>query len=244
MTDVVLHKGISCVLFSGYFEGTVVNSKLSTCKSRLLNKRGRWKKGVNSIRTIPTDLNQYNGLEMDVHFDSEKKDFIVFHDSAENERTQIRELLKILNQMKYKGSLWLDFKNLSGGNQEAALNCLTQYSISNNLKTRIIVESDQPELLVPFCRAGFFTSYYVPFFNPYLMNKEARSAIADTIAKKIRKSPVSALSGYYFQYPFLKYSFPGIPLLTWVENPRWSFINYLFQKKIRNDSILEVVIEY
>lgn len=243
LIDIYVHKGMLCVLFKGRFQNNFSFTESPVCKNNLLNKGGRWKKAVNNIQSIPNNLHEYNGLEIDIYFESQKRVFLAFHDSSENLRTNIELIFKSLQQKNYKGSIWLDFKNLSGENQDSALNRLIEYSKTYNLESRIIVESTHPELLVSFYHKGFFTCYFVPYFNPYMMNQSERTEIAKTVESKIRTSSPCSLSGYYFQFPFLKSYFKEVPLLTWTHNHNWSLINYFFQKKIHNDSSLLVILE-
>jgi heptose-I-phosphate ethanolaminephosphotransferase len=242
LIDAYVHKGMLRVLLPSSFHQQVLAPQLPQCASSLLHKGGKWKKGVNAPNALPEGIQEYDGVEMDAYFDTAKADYLLFHDSSESQRLPIEIMIRSLADKGFSGSLWLDFKNLSAENEKAALVRLVALTRNYQLNSKVIVESGHPELLQSFCREGFFTSYYVPFFNPYLMNAEERTANAQLIAKQCTVYPVSALSGYYFQYPFLKEGFPAIPLLTWVDNPRWSLVNYFFQRKLHQDPSLQIVL--
>jgi hypothetical protein len=242
LIDAYVHKGMLRVLLPSPFHQEVLVSERSPCTSSLLHQRGKWKKGVNAPNAIPQRIQEYNGVEMDAYFDTAKVDYLIFHDSLESQRLPIETMIRSLADKRYSGSLWLDIKNLGVENEKAALVRLVELARNYQLHSRVVVESGHPELLQSFCREGFFTSYYVPFFNPYLMRPDELTAKALLIATQCKNYPVSALSGYYFQYPFLKESFPGMPLLIWVNDPRWSLVNYFFQRKLRQDSSLQIVL--
>lgn len=244
LIDAYVHKGMLRVLLPSPFHHAGAAPERPRCTSPLLHKGGKWKKGVNAPHAIPEAIQEYNGVELDVYFDTAKADYLLFHDSSESQRLPIETMIRRLLDSQFSGSLWLDVKNLGAENEQASLRRLVDLVREYGLHSRVVVESGRPEFLQSFCREGFFTSYYVPFFNPYFLKPEERTAFAQLIATQCKAYPVSALSGYYFQYPFLKESFPDMPLLTWVDDPYWSLINYFFQRKLRHDPSLQVIITY
>lgn len=84
-----------------------------------------------------------------------------------------------------------------------------------------------------FCDSGFFTSYYIPYFNPYLLSETELVDQIDSISYQMKLYPASALSGYYFQYPVLKKFFPGFPVLTWTYNSNISLVTNMFNLHLK-----------
>jgi hypothetical protein len=69
-------------------------------------------------------------------------------------------------------------------------------------------------------------------FNPYQISKDEMKYRADSISTIIKTARINALSGYYFQYPFLQHYFPEYPVLIWADNAPFSLENKLFKQKI------------
>jgi len=240
--DVFLHKGMSRILFPASFAGERKPGDFATCAHPLELKGKNWVKAVNTkerIEKLPADA---DGFEMDVYFDTSKNCLLLYHDSTEYSTLHIEALLDVYQEKKMKGSVWLDFKNLSVANEQQAVKYISSIRGRYGLQNKVIVESSHPECLRSFCDSGFFTSYYTPFFNPYQQEERVLAATIDTIASNLKRFPVSALSGYYFQYPFLKKYFPGLPILTWADDSKFSIVGYCFNKKLQDDGQLKVVL--
>lgn len=240
--DVFTHKGLTRALLPSDF--TTKHKPVVIAPGRqTLNITGKkWVKAVNTPERMKAIATDAPGIEMDVYFDTVKKQLLVYHDSAAYSTTNIEQLLTIYRQQKLTASLWLDFKNLSTGNQQLSLQYISFLRKEYQLENKIIVESSQPALLQEFNRNGFFTSYYVPFFNPYLANDEAIVQYIDTIAANLHQYPTSALSGYYFQYPLLKKFFPAMPVLLWTDKPGISIVANMFNQQLMNDTVVKIVL--
>lgn len=240
--DVWLHKGMARILLPASFAGERKQVDFVNCERQLKITGKNWVKAVNTTERIvklPADV---AGFEMDVYFDTSKNCLLLYHDSTEYSTLRIEAVLDVYRARKMTASLWLDFKNLSAANERQSLQYMIQLRQQYALRDKMIIESSHPECLRYFCDSSFFTSYYVPFFNPYQLDEPAQSATVDTIASNLKRYPVSALSGYYFQYPFLKKYFPSLPILTWADNSKFSIAGYCFDKKLRDDGQLKVVL--
>lgn len=179
---------------------------------------------------------------MDVYFDTAAKDFFVYHDSSRVSDISSESILSLVTKRSTKFSVWLDFKNLDENNAAASLEKLESIRSRFALGRRIIVESSNIEALQLFCEKNFYTSFYTPFFNPYKDEEKALLAHIDTIAALVSKYPVNALSGYYFQAPFLRKYFPNFPVLTWADQPSISLVANVFDRKLRADDHIPIVL--
>lgn len=243
VVDVLQHKGQTRVLFSKNFPEFKMEALLPQSKSILINKDKNWKKGVNTKE----QLNELNldeaGFECDVYFDTATKSFDIHHDPNKSIGYSLDNLLQLYQQKKMQASIWLDIKNLNDLNAAMVMQSLIELRNKYYLQNKILLESGRADLLTKFSDSSFFTSYYVPFFNPYKINDQQTQLLADSIASVISKAKINALSGYYFQCGFLKYYFSKYPVLTWVDKAPFSLINFLFQKKIAADKSIFIVLK-
>lgn len=242
VTDIVLHRGMSRVIVPDVFSDKVKAVNLRLCDNQLLPADKYWIKAVNNIELMHKLPDNTAGIECDVYFDMNKTVFEVYHDSAAPSSLNADSLLSVYASKKLSANIWLDFKNLTQENAEAALKEVTRLKNKYSLKQRLIIESPHPEFLKIFCESGFFTSYYVPFFNPYKSSEKEIIQFADSVRKTLAQHPTSAISGYYFQYPILKKFFPNYPILIWADHSSFSLVSYVFKQQLENEQSVKVVL--
>ena len=243
LVDVLQHKGQTRVLFPKDFSKPNNEVIEPYSESMLINKDKNWAKAVNTKEQL-NELNPDDaGFECDVYFNTAAKSFNVHHDPDKNTGYSLEDLLQLYQQKKLRASIWLDIKNLDDSNATMVMQSLTELRNKYKLQNKILVESGRADLLTKFSDSSFFTSYYIPFFNPYKINKAEMDLWVDSISSVISKSKINALSGYYFQCSFLKYYFSHYPVLTWVDKAPFSLINFLFQKKIAADKSIFIVLK-
>lgn len=240
--DIVLHKGMSRVMLPSAFTEQRMASSFEVCNQPLMSANKRWVKAVNTVLHVQQLDSTTAGIEIDVYFDTLANNFFVYHDSDVITTLSVTSILDEWSAKKMKGSIWLDFKNLAVQNKLPALLYLRKLRDQFQLKNKIIVEASYPAYLDIFCNEGFFTSYYVPFFNPYNMSEKELMRTIDEIATQLAVHKVSALSGYYFQYPFLKKYFPDYPILTWTDNSAVSVVSNVFNNSLMNENQIKVVL--
>ena len=118
----------------------------------------------NSIESIRHAFNEgAKGVEVDVRYDFEMKDFIVSHDYPYKEKNgrllHLGELFDALGDDHY---FWLDFKNLrhlSKQQTAEAIQRLYDISQKNNLSERIYIEGEDPINISRYRQAGFHTIF-------------------------------------------------------------------------------------
>ena len=242
-TDILLHKGMSRVILPENFtDKRSPQEAVKRCDQLLEIKGKRWMKAVNTPARARALDSSINGIEMDVYFDTAANTFFVYHDSTGISTTTTEDIFLILQESNIHFSVWLDFKNLNKKNQQASLEYLSSLKNRFRLDKKLLVESSDPSLLQLFCDSGYYTSYYVPFFNPYRENEEELIQHIDTLTALLDKYPVSALSGYYFQTPFLKKFFPAFPILTWTDDSRISVVSRVFNRRLEKDPQVQIVL--
>lgn len=240
--DIFLHKGITRVLLPDSFTNKRIPQNFVPCDLPLQVNSKEWIKAVNTLSRIEKIPSETAGIEMDVYFDTIKNTFQVYHDSAFKTELDINSLMEVYKKRNLKASIWLDFKNLSASNEGQSLQYLSTLSKQYNLQNKLIIESSSPQYLQSFCDSGFFTSYYIRFFNPYRIDEKELITQLDTISGVLKKYKVSALSGYYFQYPVLKKYFPNYPILTWTDNSTISLVSKSFNKILMSDEHVKVLL--
>lgn len=179
-----------------------------------------WLHRANDIAKAQKFQYKYEGLEIDVYFDDSLHSFIIKHDfgnpqkDATNPGYEISQWADSLSNIENIG-LWLDFKNLSDSNKNAALKKLIELRKQYNLKGKIYVESNNFNCLPIFVDEDFAVSYYIPYFSlPLDSIKENR--IATEINQAIHQTGITTISGYDYQYEFMKKHFPSLRKLLWV----------------------------
>ena len=242
LADIILHKGMSRVMIPSAFSDKIVPVSLPICDQPLLQKDKHWVKAIDNIELMKKLPANTAGIECDVYFDIQKDHFEVYHDSSAPSTLNLDSLLALYASKKLNANIWLDFKNLTGENEAPSLQEINRLRNKYKLFNQVIVESHNPAYLKSFCDSGYFTSYYVPAFNPYQASESELIQFADSIRNNLKKYPTSALSGYYFQYPVLKKFFPNYPILTWADNASISIVSYVFSRQIENEESIKVIL--
>ena len=238
--DVILHKGITRVIIPTGFTEARQPFHLPRCENAMISSNKDWVKAINNPQLISYLPKETPGIEIDVYFDIENNVFYSYHDSSQMSGITLDSILKIKKDILPNASVWLDYKNLDSLNFAPSLQYINQLRSNFNLNNKIIIESSNAKSLQNFCDAGYFTSYYVPFHNPYKGEEKQTISFIDSVAGMIKAYPASALSGYYFQYPLLKKFFPNYPLLIWADKSTLSAIGYMFKYQVEKDNSVRV----
>lgn len=241
-TDILLHKGMVRLMIPDSFVKNLIPADFLHCTQSLILHSKNWVKAIDSENSIKNLSQNTDGFEVDIYFDSIINSFYVYHDSSAMSATKIEHLLDIYKNRNLSASIWFDFKNLNSENHDKALNAFIGIRKKYNLENKMIIESPNIKYLPSYCESGFFTSYYTPFFNPYLLKEKDLKHITDSISNNLKQYPVSALSGYYFQYPFLKKYFPNYPILTWASKSDFSIVSFIFNHSLKEDKHLKIIL--
>ena len=242
LVDIVIHKGISRVIIPTGFTDKVKPIELPTCNTSLSIKEKNWLKAIDNIEALGELPANAPGIETDVYFDNKKNCFEVYHDSSATSTLNLDSLLSAYQEKGLHAGVWLDFKNLDANNALLSLRETIRLKNNYGLQGKMIIESSSPQYLRQFCDSGFYTSYYVPYFNPYKLPEAELVHFLDSTQQNIRKYPTSALSGYYFQYPVLKKFFPNYPILTWVDKNSASLVGFFFKKQLEYDNNIRIIL--
>ena len=167
----------------------------------------------------PSDANslskEFNGVEIDVFFNSKSNCFDVKHHGDFSEIT-LAEYYNLTKKTDLK--YWIDFKNLNKKNSNKSIELLNSIFIDENSKNDVIIESKNIVQLSKFKDKGFFISYWVEsfhfiksFYSVFEVKKNIEIFSPDVISM-----PSSSVNFYVRK-------FPNYPIHCWTNgmtNPK------------------------
>ena len=199
-----------------------------------------WLHRANDIAKAQYFQNEYAGLEVDVHFVDSLNTFVVQHDFGANSKVRLEDWFTSLDN-RAKLCFWIDFKNLDKDNMKASADEMARLRKLFKLNKMIIVESSNAECLKAFDDLNFRTSYYIPFAYPDSDGHEKMQKVTDEIRENIKKYRLKTISGYFFQYQFMKDSFPEMRKLIWYEHYDTAARNN-YIRLVNEDALTDVIL--
>lgn len=152
----------------------------------------------------PSDANslskEFNGVEIDVFFNSKLNCFDVKHHGELSEFT-LSEYYDITKKTNLK--YWIDFKNLDKKNVNQSIELLNSIFIHENSKNDVIVESKNIVQLSKFKNQGFFISYWVEsfhFINSFYSVFEVKENI-EAFVPDVISMPSTSVDFYVSKFP-------------------------------------------
>lgn len=202
-----------------------------------------WLHCANDIHKARHFQNKYAGLEIDITYVDSLQTLLVFkgEKTVKHNPITLEEWLNGIEKINNLG-LWLDFKNLNNNNKTLILNELnrlcSKYGINKN---NLIIESTAPYCLPTFQDEDYRTSFYIPKFKPKKSSESEILKHTSYIRDVISKYGITTISGYYYQYEFMRDSFPDQDLLIWysLHNP---IIRNKCIKLTNNDNDVKVLL--
>lgn len=173
-----------------------------------------WLHRCNSMEKLREKIEDYPNVEIDVVY-RDNGIFDVTHDADTTFKLPLDSFFNYMS--KSDGHMWLDVKNLNGGNADEMLDDLdsltSEYGIE---KGQLIVESRDWRSLDAFTDEGYYTSMYVDFPKPSKLDEEEIDSCLDYLNMVARTGNVRALSFPGWWYDDVSESVDAdIDLLTW-----------------------------
>lgn len=190
-----------CILFMGFRDIGLYPDKI-------------WLHRCNSMEKLHEKHAAYPNIEVDVVFRDDRT-FDVTHDADTSFNLKLDAYFAYLEDKE--GKMWLDVKNLTSENREAALAGLNRLTEHFRIaKDRLIIESPSCESLELFTRDGYYTSYYVTYKEPCALSDEEKAGCIGELQRIADGGGVCALSfpGYWYETVKEELKRP-IDLLTW-----------------------------
>jgi len=216
----------------------------ATCKLELLghySKIGAHR--VNSIEKLNLAVKHFEIIELDLEYDEVNKVMDVNHPPATSINLSLENYTSLIdsNQQPF---LWLDIKNLTKNNSNEILNRLSEvFKRSNYPLNEVLIETQNPEALPVFAKAGFKTSYYLPY-GLCKMDDDELSKTVTGIKEVLNNHPNIAISSDVQDYEILAKFFPRITKYTWTTGS--VFRNHFIQtqKALRDPNVAIVLVTY
>jgi len=202
-----------------------------------------WAHRVNSLEKLNYTQKLYQGIELDLVFDSITQTFDVNHPPDPSIKLDLDTYFSNINNKEIR--LWLDFKNLSEANAEKATEILDQLTKKHSLKSEnILVESTEITCLQDFKNKGFKTSFYLPQLVG-LANESKLIPTIDSIKQLLVKYPTAGISCNVNAYEVIKKYFKNEKKYLWhIYKPysRHQVKNYQDFRKYVSDPTVEAVL--
>ena len=174
----------------------------------------------------------FNGVEIDLYFDSLNNYFLIKHDKIVNNQT-LKDFLASVdnNKMFY----WFDLKNLSYKNYKKSYDRFLHLDSLFKLNNRIIIESKNINCLSNF--ENFNISYWLKdysFFSSLFNINKIKSDL-------IKFSP-NSISCDYKSVDFYSNKFPNYNLICWTNNMNYNKENKQLSKIVSKKNVKIVLV--
>ncbi len=198
---------------------------------------------VNSLEKLDYSQRFYEGVELDLMYDENKKLYDVNHPPAFSIGLNLDDYLSEIKNKDLK--LWLDMKNITKKNVVDAANLLSTLVDKHGLnKKNILVESPEIHLLSHFSDFGFTTSFYLPYYM-YKEEPLALESIIDSIKKLQEIYYADGVSADVSNYEILKQHFKNDRKFLWDLHQPYSRRQIAHFKNFRTyikDPTIEIVL--
>lgn len=202
-----------------------------------------WAHRVNSLEKLNYSQKFYQGIELDLVFDSISNTFDVNHPPAKSVNLNLDTYFSLIKDKELK--LWLDFKNLSEANAKKSAEILDQLTKKHSLKSEnVLVESTEIIYLQSFKTKNFKTSFYLPQLVG-LADESKFKPTTDSIKELLVKYPTSGISCNVNAYDVVKEYFKEEKKYLWhIYKPysRHQVKNYRDFRKYVSDPTVEAVL--
>jgi hypothetical protein len=201
-----------------------------------------WVHRVNSVERAVRMAKEYEGMEIDVVYDSSAGYFDVGHPPTPSAGLSLDRLLAAVPDI---GShyFWIDFRNLTDANAPAACGLLLAIARKYGIVGNMIVESINPKALSIFTTKGFYTSYYLfPASELDTMNPGQVTMYYKEVKANLASSNVNALSVSYRGLPFVAKYFPDGDILTWYRERDRDLRYYATLAYLKRQSRVKVIL--
>ena len=176
---------------------------------------------------------EFNGVEIDVFFNSKSNCFDVKHHGDFSEIT-LAEYYNLTKKTDLK--YWIDFKNLNKKNSNKSVELLNSIFINENSKNDVIIESKNIVQLSKFKDKGFFICYWVESFH---FIKSFYSVFE--VKKNIEIFSPDVISMPYSSVDFYVRKFPNYPIHCWTNGMTNPDDKIKIQKKCDIDNVKVVL---
>ena len=173
-----------------------------------------WVHRVNTLERAEIVLQRFNGIEIDVVYESARNVFDVRHRDIPSIGLGLVSYFERLDK-RFKPLYWVDIKNLGPDNAPRQLKRLLDLEEQFSLHGRMVIESPNVNLLSDFTDAGLITSYYLPSIDGNSASGEEIASWVHEVKAGISNSRVCAISADFALYPLITRYFGDADVLFW-----------------------------
>lgn len=191
-----------------------------------------WPHRVNSLERFALLKESFNGMEADVVFETDAKQFLVYHPPFTGHILPLAALLQ--ETVRWKKRLWLDMRGVDSSNYRDAFTALTNLNNSTGFRPYVIVELYDIVAANFFADQGYSTAINIA---PQILKTKDESL---ALRAKLHAS-IQYVSQEDLYLEPLKAYFPSHKIITW--SP--SFRNYIYLQHFQqliNDTQVAVVL--
>lgn len=127
-------------------------------------KKSVWAHRINSLGALSEAAATFGGIEMDVNFVGSDDCFHVYHPPAPDNFLTLSQMLAAASH-RPDLQLWLDWKNATAQNIQAAIKCLDELDSRFGIRGRSLIETGSDAVFAEtrlLSRAGYSHGYYLP----------------------------------------------------------------------------------
>lgn len=242
LADMIIHKSMSRVILPQSFSEKYIPVKLAVCSNDIKSKDKHWIAAVNDTSLLNKLSTDCAGFSSTLNFDGSKNRFLMGADPGSQRALDVETFLQAYQKKQLHAIILFHIKNLDSKNKYAAIIEMNRLKDVFTLSGQLVIESPVADCLNLFCDSGYFTSYQVPYFNPYQEKESAILQAADSIRDVLTRFPASAISCNYFQYPVLKKIFPDYPILTRSDHHSYSVVSRLFSHQLEKEAHIKAIL--
>ena len=206
-----------------------------------------WKHGVYSEYEAEKYAEVFDGLEVDLVYSKKHNNIFIGRQEDEAEKGHTFDtwisMIKKPNETHY----WIDFKNLSTENVEAAMQCLDNIlNLHKVSKQNFMIENQDVKTLKVVKDFKYATILWVD--NIFYWNSKTKAdsiSVCNIIRNKINALHPDAISSEFTAYPMLCDSFPEQNIHFWDTPKELNEENAAHTRMLcRNKSVKVVLVDY
>lgn len=206
-----------------------------------------WKHGVYSEYEAEKFSKTFDGLEVDLIYSEKHNDIFIGRQEDDAEKGHTFDIWLSMIKEPNNTCYWIDFKNLTTSNAEAALQRLDEIlNIHNADKQNFMIENQDVSTLKIVKRFDYATILWVD--NLYYWNnktKQDSASICKIIRNKINELQPDAISSEFTAYPMLCDSFPEQNVHFWDTPKAFNEENMKHTQMLcRRDNVKVVLVDY
>lgn len=220
----------------------VIDMKATTKEVFYSGEYKLWAHLIDFSVLIPRAFPEFNGMEFDVVYEEASGFNVRHHLDADRGEGLVEFFQKVPDVSNHY--YWMDFKNLSVLNQEAARAELIRVFDELNIWDKVIVESQEAECLDFLAQEKIKTSYWIPHFEFDLNENPVTNKAVREIRSNLNKYHINAISASYEMAPYLVKNFSDCSIHLWTNGLKTEEDKEVIRELNKERSIKVILVDY